>query len=79
MSVVLGAPVATMHAGRYDALARRRASRAQRERGCWVYIPAEELAKAGIDPHGPAPWYRTVGYRRSANGHSVIVSLYREP
>jgi len=79
VSAALGASVAPLASGRYDALARRRASRAQRERGCWVYIPAEELVRAGIDPHGPAPWYRTVGYRRSANGHSVIVSLYREP
>lgn len=55
-------------------MARRQASRTQRERGCWVYIPAEELQKAGIDPHGDAPYYRTWGSRRG----SVLVRLYRE-
>lgn len=73
------AAVATLSAGRYDALERRRSNRSQRERGCWVYIPAEELQRAGIDPRGPAPFYRTTGYQRSANGHTVIVNLYREP
>lgn len=45
-----------------------------RERGCWVYIPAEELLKAGID--GPRPWYRTWG--SSVRGARVTVNLYRE-
>lgn len=76
MTGVLSARLA---AGRYDALARRQATRKQRERGCSVYIPAEELAKAGIDPDGPAPFYRTWGYRRGPNSASVIVALYREP
>ena len=65
--------------GRYDSQARRRAARTQRERGCWVYIPAEELRAAGIDPYGERPWYRLTGRQRSANGRSVIVSLYSEP
>lgn len=68
-----------MTAGRYDALARRRANRSQRERGCWVYIPAEELQRAGIGATEPTPYYRTHGHRRSRNGHTVIVTLYREP
>lgn len=42
-------------------------------RGCYVYIPAEELVKAGIDPQGPPPLYRTWGSRRG----SVLVRLYK--
>lgn len=61
--------------GSHDPMQRRRALRKQRERGCSIYIPADELLKAGIDPGGPAPFYRTWGYRRG----SVIVRLYREP
>jgi hypothetical protein len=41
-----------------------------------------EAAGFGADTLGPdaaPPWYRTVGYRRSRNAGSVIVSLYREP
>lgn len=63
-------------AGRYDAGERRQATRQGRQRGVYVYLPAVELRAAGIDPNGAAPLYRTHGYRRSANGHSVIVSLY---
>lgn len=56
-------------------MARRQSKRSQRERGCWTYIPAEELVKVGIDPDGPAPFYRTWGYRRG----SVVVRLYLKP
>jgi hypothetical protein len=59
---------------RYDAAARRRSQRRGRERGCWVFIPAEELEKAGVDPSGPAPAYRTWGTSRGG----VLVRLYRE-
>lgn len=62
-------------AGRYDAMARRQGTRTQRERGCWVYIPAEELLKAGIDPHDQPPFCRTWGSKRG----SVLVRLYRQP
>jgi len=61
-------------AGKHDASARRRAVRSGRERGCWVYIPAEDLQKAGIDPQGPRPWYRTWGRARGG----VLVRLYKE-
>lgn len=65
----------------YDPARRRRSKRAGRERGCWVYIPAAELERAGFASspqfYGP-PFYRTNGYQRSANAGSVIVSLYRE-
>jgi hypothetical protein len=64
---------------RYDAARRRLSRRAQRQRGCVVYIPAEVLIAAGFDPNEPPPYYRTHGYKRSANAGSVIVSLYREP
>ena len=59
---------------KYDSSARRRAQRRGRERGCSVYIPAEELVKAGYDPDGPAPFYRTWG---SPSG-GVFVRLYRQ-
>lgn len=62
-------------AGRYDAVARRRGQRRGRERGCWVYMPAEELAKAGHDPQGDPPFYRTWGTRSGG----VLVRLYRNP
>jgi peptidoglycan hydrolase-like protein with peptidoglycan-binding domain len=61
--------------GRYDAAARRRARRTGRQRGCSVYIAAEELEAAGFDPHGPEPYYRVWGMPRG----SVLVRLYREP
>lgn len=60
-------------AGRYDGGERRQAKRSGRERGCWTYIPAEELLRAGIDPAGPPPLYRTWGRSRG----SVLLRLYR--
>lgn len=61
--------------GRYDSAARRRAVRKQRERGCHLYIPAEELIAAGLDPHAPEPpFYRVWG----RPGGSILVRLYRE-
>jgi|GEM_PF-3888775 len=62
-----------MHNGRYDAMRRRQSKRAGREKGCWIYIPAEELRSAGIDPNGPAPFYRTWGARRG----SLLARLYK--
>lgn len=63
-----------MTAGRYDSGARCRAQRRGRERGCWLYVPAEELAKAGVDPAGDPPLYRTWGSKSGG----VFVRLYRE-
>ena len=60
----------------YDPARARVSDRRGRQRGVYVYLPAAELARAGIDPDGPPPTYRTHGYRRSKHGHSVIVSLY---
>lgn len=63
----------------YDPARRRKGKRHhKRERGCWVYLPADELAKAGFLDDEP-PFYRTTGHQRSANAGTVIVSLYREP
>jgi hypothetical protein len=63
-------------AGRHDQAARRRATRGGRRRGCYVYIAAEQLAEAGIDPSGPAPWYRIWTARGRPR---FVVNLYREP
>jgi hypothetical protein len=60
---------------KYDQAARRKSERRGRERGIRVFIPAAELRKAGIDPHGPAPEYRVWG--RDQKGSSVVVKLYR--
>lgn len=58
----------------HDSALRRRSVRRGRERGCWVYIPAEELQKARIDLDAGPPFYKTWGDRRG----SIIVRLYRE-
>lgn len=62
-----------LDAGKYDSGARRQGVRTGRERGCWVYIPADELLKAGYDPQEAAPFYRTWGTARGG----VFVRLYR--
>lgn len=58
----------------YDPARRRRGVRKGRERGVWIYVPAEELRAAGVDPHAEAPWYRVWTRRRT-----VLVQLYPEP
>ncbi len=62
----------------YDRARRKRSIRKGRERGCWVYVPLDELRAAGF-AGDEAPFYRTAGHARSANAGSIIVSLYREP
>jgi hypothetical protein len=57
-----------------DPARRKRATRAGRQRGCYIYIPAENLQAAGVDPAGPVPHYRVWGGRRG----SLLVTLYRE-
>lgn len=59
----------------YDYAKRRKTKRAGRERGCWVYISAEELQAAGIDPQGETPWYRAWGTKRGG----VMLRLYKKP
>jgi hypothetical protein len=63
-----------MVAGRHDHAARRKAQRRGRERGCWVYIPAELLPDSLGHPDDPVPWYRVWGGQRGR----YIVTLYRE-
>jgi hypothetical protein len=58
---------------RHDTQARRQSVRRGRERGTWVFIPAVDLRKAGIDPYAAPPEYRTWGNPRG----SVFVRLYR--
>lgn len=67
--------VASASGWSYDRVRRRRAIRKQREKGCSVYIPAEELVKAGWDPDGPVPYFRVWG----APGGRLMVNLYSEP
>lgn len=63
-----------MRHGKHDAGLRRRATRAGRQRGCSIYIPAEQLQAAGIDPNADVPWYRTWPGERGR----FVVTLYRE-
>ena len=42
----------------YDHAKRRSSKRTGRERGCWVYIAAEELATCGYPSGNPPPKYR---------------------
>lgn len=63
----------TRRAGKYDSGQRRRSQRRGRERGCWLYVPADELVRAGIDLDDPPPLYRTWGTARGG----VFVRLYR--
>ena len=63
-----------MKAGRYDAAQRRRSVRRGRERGCWIYIPAEELHRAGIDLDAPPPFYKVWG----RHGRGLAGRFYRE-
>lgn len=65
-------------AGFADQAARKRAQRRGREQGCWVYIDAETLARAGFVPGGERPYYRVWGHQRSEHAGGVVVSLYRE-
>lgn len=67
-------PAAEPRAGRYDDAERRQAKRSGNERGCWIYLPAAELRKAGCDPAADAPWYRTWGTARGG----VFIRLYRK-
>lgn len=48
--------------------------RSGRERGCWAYVSAEELERSGIDPRGPAPFYRVWAGKRGR----FIITTYQE-
>ena len=60
---------------RHDRAKRRKSQRKGAEKGCWIFVPASELAKAGVDPEGPAPFYRVWGSRRGG----LTARFYREP
>lgn len=62
---------------RYDRARRKRAVRRGNERGAWIFVPAAELVKAGVDPHGPAPYYRVWGSSRKDGGGTF--RFYSEP
>jgi len=60
--------------GRHDPQQRRKATRGGRQKGCYVYIAAEQLERGGYDPSGPAPWYTISGGERGR----YVVTLYTE-
>lgn len=68
------ASLPTFKHGRYDDGARRQSVRRGRERGCWLYVPAAELVKAGIDPSDDPPLYRLWGTKSGG----IMARLYRE-
>jgi hypothetical protein len=68
------APTGARPAGKYDRAARRATVRRGRERGCWLYLPAEELERAGFAPDGPPPFSRVWSGPRGR----VVVQLYKE-
>jgi hypothetical protein len=74
--VAESAPARAVPPGRYDAGERRRMIRRGRERGRWLFVPADELVAAGLDPYDSATLYYRVWGRR---GGSVLVRVYREP
>ena len=55
---------------------KRRSIRKGREKGIRVFVPAVELAAAGIDPNGPPPLYTTHGVPDRARRGVVLVKLY---
>ena len=66
---------ADLPSGRHDAGHRRQSTRKGRERGCSLYIAAEELLAAGIDLDAPPPRYRVWAGRK----RTLVVSLYPQP
>lgn len=58
-----------------DTARRKKATRGGRQRGCYIYIPAEMLQAAGIDPKSVTPHYRLW----SARPGSVLIRLYKAP
>jgi hypothetical protein len=65
--------VAEMGNTRYDFAARRKSKRTGNEKGCWLYIPMEELAKTGVDLDGLPPRYRVWGGPRGR----CVVQFYK--
>jgi hypothetical protein len=59
--------------GRHDHASRRKSQRHGREKGCWVYIPAEQLDKTGYGEDGPPPYYRV--WAKSEG--RIVIQLYK--
>jgi hypothetical protein len=57
---------------RYDPAASRQSVRRGRERGVWIFVPAHELRKVGIDPHADPPRYRLWGTSKGG----IMARLY---
>ena len=60
----------------YDPAKRKRSVRKVRERGCWIFVPGEELERAGFERDEPPPFYRV--YPGRAKRRNVLVQFYRE-
>lgn len=60
---------------RYDRANWRQSIRRPRERGCWVYIPRDELQAAGIPTDAAPPLYRLAGMQSRKSSPRVIVNL----
>ncbi len=58
----------------HDHAERRRGVRSGRMRGCYVYLTAGTLRRAGIDTEGLPPFYRTWAAERGR----VVIQLYKE-
>lgn len=63
------------HSWAYDRFRRKQAVRRGREKGCWVFVPADELVKAGINPNDPPPLYRIWATPKGG----LLGRFYREP
>lgn len=59
--------------GRHDPAVRRKSIRKQREKGCSIYITADDLRRAGIPADGLPPLYRVWAGRR----RGLTITLYR--
>lgn len=60
--------------GGHDPAVRRRGQAQGREAGCWVYITADMLKRAGYDTDDGPVYYRVWAGARGR----VVVQLYRE-
>jgi hypothetical protein len=58
---------------RADPAARKQATRSGRARGCYIYIDAGTMERAGIPASDSPPQYRLWAGRRG----SLLVTLYR--
>ena len=63
-------------AGVADIALLKKAQRRGRERGCWVYIAAEQLEAMGIDLEADPPLYRVWG---AEDRPRAVVNLYPQP